>query len=201
MNGATSPRPERWRTFIALPLPDDLRSEIAAELEVVRAAWPRARWARPDGLHVTLRFLGATGSHLVPQLGAALQDAARGQPALACSLGRVGTFGRGPLRRVVWVGFDRGAAEVAALAGRVDAALRERGLLPHVPGAGETARELRPHVTLAREVPAGLVDDVARALAPAAGRDWAARQLVLMRSHGDVGGSRYEKLLSLPLRG
>jgi 2'-5' RNA ligase len=44
------------RLFVALGIDDNLRSRIARFLDGVRGFAPDARWARPESLHVTLKF-------------------------------------------------------------------------------------------------------------------------------------------------
>ena len=46
------------RLFIALDIDDDIRERIARFVDGVRAFAPDARWAKPESLHVTLKFIG-----------------------------------------------------------------------------------------------------------------------------------------------
>jgi 2'-5' RNA ligase len=46
------------RLFVALDIDDNLRGRIARFLDGVRGFAPDARWARPESLHVTLKFIG-----------------------------------------------------------------------------------------------------------------------------------------------
>lgn len=52
--------PNRHRSFYALPLPEQLRGEVASFIEELRRLDNRnIRWTPPENLHLTLRFLGA----------------------------------------------------------------------------------------------------------------------------------------------
>ena len=46
------------RLFVALDIDDDIRNRIARFLDGVRGFAPDVRWARPESLHVTLKFIG-----------------------------------------------------------------------------------------------------------------------------------------------
>jgi hypothetical protein len=57
-------RPERYRLFIAIALPEPVRHAIEKAQEGLRAALPAKsiRWTRTDQFHLTLRFLSGRPS-------------------------------------------------------------------------------------------------------------------------------------------
>jgi len=122
----------------------------------------------PEQAHVTLQFLGdvdgtladhadeATTSdsdhdaaeHRVPGLSAlvsALDDAVADcdVPPFDCTLGGYGTFPEGDYVSVVWLGVEKGSAELSRLAGAVERATGGFGFAPD-------DHAFTPHVTLAR---------------------------------------------------
>ena len=75
------------RLFIAVPLPSEAESEIAALVEQVRAdgvpgGGRDVRWVRLDSLHLTLRFLGPTLEDRIGAAAEATRAAAADGPAL-----------------------------------------------------------------------------------------------------------------------
>jgi len=46
------------RIFIALDIDDAIRARIARFVDGVHGFAPEARWAKPESLHVTLKFIG-----------------------------------------------------------------------------------------------------------------------------------------------
>ena len=44
----------KMRIFIALDIPPEIRKRLAEYMEHARSYAPEARWARVEGLHVTL---------------------------------------------------------------------------------------------------------------------------------------------------
>ena len=126
---------------MALEVPGPLRATLADHLDRCRAAAPAFRWVPPDGLHVTLRFVGSVSPEVLDGLRGGLRRL-EGQ-AFRLALDGVGTFGGRSAPRVVWIGLREGTEPAAELAERVEAVCRAAGLEPET-------RPFRGHVTLAR---------------------------------------------------
>ncbi len=60
------------RLFIALDIPAEIRARLTEYMERARALAPDARWARVEGLHVTLKFIGHVDDAAVEKIKAAL---------------------------------------------------------------------------------------------------------------------------------
>ena len=106
-------------------------------------------------------------------------------------LEELGTFKRGRLARVVWLGLGSGHQEIAVLAGQVEAECARAGLEPE-------ARRYHAHLTLARARArdgAPLPD----LPAPPDLEAWRADELILYRSRLGRGGSVYEPMRRLRL--
>jgi 2'-5' RNA ligase len=86
-------------------------------------------------MHLTLRFFGETSSGQIPEIEALMRRAAQRMP-FEVSFGTVGAFDSWDNPKVVWIGVDKGAAELAALAGAF--------------GASEGARPYFAHLTIGR---------------------------------------------------
>ena len=196
--------PHRWRPpdddalgqprlFIAVPVPADVEAAISEVVERVRAAATPAdgrdvRWVRLDSLHLTLRFLGPTPADRVEATAAATHSAAAASRAFEVVLGRAGSFPSGKRPRALWVDVLEGAEELAALGGRVDGELRDRGW-------SFDDRPFRAHLTLARADGIRAGATIAARLIEAA-RDlelrFTADRIILFESHTGGGPARYE---------
>jgi len=187
---------QKLRLFVACELPEGMRDALAhVQDDLRRAGAPRLRWVRPEGIHITLKFLGEVERERVPEIAHALTDAI--VPfRLEMTPNVLGAYG-GSRIRVVWVGLEGGVERLAELARRVDDALAAAGF-------DRERRPFSPHLTLAR-VPDRLPMPERTALA-ALVRDYRLRhvspmmltEVSLMQSTLGPGGSVYRTVAKFP---
>jgi 2'-5' RNA ligase len=151
--------PRSLRLFVAVELPDDLKRALQdAVTRLKRAGADEGlRWVRPEGIHLTLKFLGATAPERVPAIIEALRQQLRGAKALTVRPAGFDAFHGGKRAatfrtwresyahniRVLIVGLTGEVDALSGLAECVEAALNPLGF----------PRERRPffgHLTLAR---------------------------------------------------
>ena len=63
------------RAFIAIEIPEAIKEGVAAVSARLESAGVDARWSRPEGVHLTLKFLGDVGEERVPEILQALARA------------------------------------------------------------------------------------------------------------------------------
>ncbi|GAC1430040.1 MAG: hypothetical protein NVSMB65_03500 [Chloroflexota bacterium] len=185
------------RLFFAVMVPEAQRRAVLHATRHLEEVRRHVRWARPEGLHVTLRFLGdCTDERAEAALAAGAEAAAA--PVMEVVLEGLGVFPSLTRPRVVWVGMTAGGLELVALHGRLEHALLRRGVV-------RDREHFTPHLTLGRvRAAAGAADRqaVGRAVA-AAPRDvygrFPATQLELVESVLGREGARYTTVASLPL--
>jgi 2'-5' RNA ligase len=193
--------PGTSRLFVAVPVADDVRASVAELMARVAGApieerlQGQPRWVRVEGLHITLRFLGATPDERRADVAAAVEVAARGVAPFQITLNGGGAFPDPYRPRVLWIGIQAGSSELAALARRLHDELR---LL----GWPSDDRPFQGHLTLARTDGVAGADGHARRLVEAS-KDlqltWQADRLVLYKSIQGRGPARYEALAEAPL--
>jgi 2'-5' RNA ligase len=184
------------RTFIAVPVGEDVKQAVAAlEADLARAG-ADVKWVEPRNLHLTLKFLGDTKTRQIEPICGALREAVRGAAAFDTTLAGTGTFPPGGRRiRVVWVGLAEGKERLAELAGRVECACATQGF----------AKEQRPfsaHLTIGRVRPgARRLEDLAARVSEAGFNPLkvSVDRVNLVRSELSPKGPTYTVLESLPL--
>lgn len=182
---------EPLRLFVAVLPPPAVREAVAAAQAALRRPEVAVRWVAPEGVHLTLQFLGATPSARLPVLTAALAGAAAAGRPLGLRTAGLGIFpGAGPRARVVWLGLAGEVGLLAALQAGVTAATGPLGFPAE-------ARPFTPHLTLGRvrdeaDAPArqALARAVQAAMAPAPAA-WPVDDVALMRSVLGRGGAVY----------
>jgi RNA 2',3'-cyclic 3'-phosphodiesterase len=183
------------RVFVALDIPEDVRCALGVLIDRLSALGRGARWARPESLHVTLKFIGEVSDEKVGTIRDAL---GRIPPMAPVEMRFRGTgFFPSPRRpRVFWARIEAGP-ELAVLAAAVEAALEPLG----IPGE---QRDFKPHLTLARfktdEGLAALREELARAGAAEFGVA-TATAFHLYQSILRPSGAEYVRQASFPLVG
>jgi 2'-5' RNA ligase len=178
------------RIFIALDIPAEIRTALTEYMERARALAPDARWARVEGLHVTLKFIGEVSDARVQEIKTALA-LVKAAP-FAVRFDGVGFFPNTNAARVFWAGVD-GGKELPQLASSVDAALKKIGIT-------REDKPYHPHLTLARAGAHLLRDLQILAANPTIQfgstifGSMTAREFFLYQSQPQKGGSRYVKL-------
>lgn len=189
------------RLFVAVPVANGVRDSIRELMEAVAGAsideraYGQPRWVRVDGLHLTLRFLGATPDERQPALGEAIAAATRGVAPFRVVLSGGGAFPDSRWPRVLWIGIREGAPQLADLALRLDERLAPMGWPPE-------GRPFAPHLTLARTDGVPHADERARRLAELAeglSFGWQVDRVVLYKSIQGHGPARYEVVAEAPL--
>ena len=187
------------RLFVACEVPDDVKECIGEVIENLRSHSGNAvRWIRPEGVHVTLKFLGEVPTKKLPAVKLAIQEAVVGNSPFELEFSNIGTFGGREGLRIMWVGIAGDVLRLEALVRAVNAALAVVGFEPE-------RRPFRPHLTLGRvrdeistrnraeiEVAVGKVS-----VPPVS---WRTAQVSLMRSRLTAQGATYEVLATFPRR-
>lgn len=189
--------PESLRLFVAIELPGEV-SEAVGRLQhqLQRRGLEKLRWVRPEGIHVTLKFLGATPAEKVPAIESALRAAVEGIAVHELALGKLGSFG-GNRPRVLWVDLTGELGAAKRLHGQVEAATEKLGF-------PREARGWSPHITLARVRPE-TVREAAGALSSAIADTESPSGVIpvtevsLMRSTLRPSGAVYERVAAFPL--
>lgn len=135
------------RTFIAVfpPLRTRTAATTAARETVRRLDGPagRVRWARPENVHLTLKFLGDVREELLEDLRIALEKTCARHAPFDVRLAGLGAFPSGRRARILWVGIDAGSDRLRSLAADLDVALAPLGF-------EREERAFAPHLTLGR---------------------------------------------------
>ena len=195
----SSRQPEQLRLFVAVTLPAEARDAIARLIQGLRAAdLTGVRLVDPDGVHLTLKFLGNVDLSRVSALTDALDAIGKGTAPFALHLRDVGVFPDRQSPRVLWTGVSGDTEALAALARRVDDACANVGF-------PREQRQFSPHLTLARLRDRASADDRQRAgtvlahigLAP--GKSFAVEALHLIKSTLTPSGPIYDTVHTVTL--
>jgi 2'-5' RNA ligase len=192
---------ETIRAFVAIPLPDPLLAQLERVQRRLEGDVPprSVRWVRPDGIHLTLKFLGDTSTERIPEIRAALGAVGRNAPPFDFAVAELGCFPDPRRPRVVWVGVQEPTGRLAALQDAVEEVLAPFGYRPE--GRGFT-----PHLTLGRvqrrvdrrDLPR--IGEVVSAMGVGTLGEVSVDRFALIRSILKPTGAEYTALAEFPLR-
>ena len=139
-----SHNPEEIRSFIAIELPEEVKRGLAKlRRELERAEHTFVKWVNPEGIHLTLKFLGNIPSKQVAELTKAVEEATRGISPFNLEISGLGAFPNLKQPRVLWVGIGGEIGKLSSLQQNIDSALAPLGFT-------KEDRPFVPHLTLAR---------------------------------------------------
>lgn len=175
------------RAFVALEMDDLIRDRLASLVAELRGRLPGVSWARPEGIHLTLRFLGDANPSALDAMTPRLRAAASRCPPASPVVSGLGVFPERGRARVLWIGIAVPPA-VETLQSECEAAAVAAGFDPE-------PRPFRPHLTLGRWREGAPRPDLPTGDLGAA----SLRCLVLYRSELHPGGARYTPLFRFGL--
>ena len=189
---------DAYRAFIALPLPRMVLDCLSGVQHCLATQGVRARWVRPEGMHLTLKFLGRLLPEKVDAVVALLDTVAVHYAPLQLTAQGLGGFPARGRPRVLWAGIGGESERLGCL--HQDIAV---GLAPL--GWPEEKRSFRGHLTLARTKGRRPFErHIGGLLAQCDSNEpvaFVADQLVLYRSRLRPEGAVYDKLSQRVLSG
>jgi len=141
------------RLFVALDLPKNARANLSETIARLKSECPESdrakiRWSRPEGLHITLKFIGHIDPAKLASVRTSLATVHSPEP-VEIKIRGVGFFPNERQPRVAYCGVEA-SSNLAQLASDTARSLEPLGILPE-------SRPYLPHLTLARfSSPSGL---------------------------------------------
>lgn len=131
------------RTFVAVPISDSVKGEIADFLNRIKRSNADVRWVKPESVHITLKFLGDVDPERIESIRRCAQEAVQSVRRFSVRLAGTGAFPNDKRPRVLWIGITEGSAELKQAASRIDEALCSFGF-------EKEKRPFSPHLTVGR---------------------------------------------------
>src|SRR5690606_30724510 len=156
------------------------------------------RWVRPEGIHVTLKFLGDVPRGSIADIQAALDEAVRGHSPFGLTAFGLGAFPNTRRPRVVWVGVEGAVRRLKALRRSVEETISPLGYPAE-------DRPFEPHLTLGRverrasRGELDLIGDLVERSEIGELASWQVEAVSLMRSELKPGGAVYTEVYRAPL--
>jgi len=185
------------RSFIALDLPGAVRRQLEALIRELAQSGAQVGWVRPEGIHLTLKFLGNVELELIERIKPVLARIGERTEPIHIEPAGCGAFPAIKQPRVVWVGLGGEGGALAALQGEVEEAMVPFGFAPE-------DRPFRPHLTLGRVKGRKHILALQQILLARQGftaEPFDVAELVLYKSDLRPDGARYTPLFRAPFAG
>ena len=182
--------PSTIRTFIALELPPSLISLLAKVQKDLQSMGLRAKWVRPENIHLTLKFLGNISPAEIDKISRAMVDAVGKMEPFTLVAEGIGVFPGKKRPRVIWVG----------LKGQVQLLFALQRLLEDNLAALGYKKETRPfkgHLTLGRfkqSVNPNTIRRVLQEFGDLTIEEFTARRVIVYKSDLKPTGAVYSQL-------
>ena len=191
---------EKIRTFVAIEMPEVAKALLSGVIKRLQDAnLNGVRISRPEGVHLTLKFLGDISRPQLEPIESALNAALEQHGVFRLALGEPGVFPNASRPRVLWVGVNGNTVALESLASSAENALEPLGF-------PRDKRGFNPHLTVARVRDGTSVGDrqraeeVLRSGAEGSVIEFDVNAVSLMRSTLHPTGAIYDCLVSFPLK-
>jgi len=187
--------PPTIRTFIALELPPSVILLLEKVQEDLKSMKLRAKWVRPENIHLTLKFLGNINPGDIDKIGEAMMDAVDDFTAIDLVARGVGVFPGIKRPRVIWVGLGGQIQLLFAMQRKLEDNLASLGFK-------KEKRPFKGHLTLGRFRPTvnpNTIRHIMREYANLYSEEFTASRIILFKSDLKPTGAVYSQLLQAVL--
>ncbi len=183
------------RLFIAIEISSEVRQNLCSVMNDLRQVWTGVRFVRPEGIHLTLKFLGEVTEEKTERITTALNDVSRSHIPFRVEVRSLGRFPERGRPRVVWSGVREETGILPVLADQIEMAMEKIGF-------EKEKRGFKAHITLGRVKGGGGEDRGLRLLEENSERIFGSYEVDrfhLIKSTLLPDGARYEKLRTFEL--
>ena len=131
------------RTFIAIPLPDDIKTYLKRVHDLLEPISEGIKWVDPVNMHITLKFLGETPEWMLEDVKNEFIRIASNVEPFQMTLKHLGQFPKEGDPRILWAGLQKVPPVVYALSDEFNAGYMAKGF-------DDSGKKFKPHITLGR---------------------------------------------------
>jgi 2'-5' RNA ligase len=183
------------RLFLAIPINKHILDALAGATDRLRGSRGPVRWVRPEGMHLTLKFLGDTAEDRVEPLVQAVTGICQDVVPFPISVAGTGAYPGLRRPRVLWAGVVENSGSLKRLVKQIEEEAEKLGW-------EREKRGLSPHITIGRVKGNMNIARLTTAVKEIKDEHWGdqeAGEVVLYSSELKPGGAVYQKVHVFPL--
>jgi len=180
------------RTFICFEIPAAVKEQIVKLQNELRSYGRGVRWVNPEGIHLTLKFLGDVPEENIGNIAEAVKTAARGLSPVTITIASAGAFPNFKRPRVLWIGIEEPTGQMGKIHESIEQELETLGY-------EKENRRFSPHLTLGRIKSFEGVEEVTDELSNMEINfgEFTAAEIIIMKSELKQTGAVYSPLFKL----
>ncbi len=185
------------RCFIAISLPEEIKKGMMAIQDRLKASGADVSWTQPEGMHLTLKFLGEIEEKMPPQIETVLGIVVASVRPFLLDVSGMGVFPDMRRPRVVWIGIRGNDDSLIRLQGGIEKELEMIGFPAE-------DRRFAPHITLGRIRSPGKAEHLLTLIEEEKDMEldgFKVSDVHLIQSELRPAGAIYTKLYSVELKG
>ncbi|MCJ7498768.1 RNA 2',3'-cyclic phosphodiesterase [bacterium] len=183
------------RLFLAIPLEKQILDTLGGVVEKLLSFRAPVRWVRPEGMHLTLKFLGETNEDSVGPLVEAIKGVTSSIPPFPITVTGAGAYPSLRRPRVLWAGVVENSGTLKRLVKNIEEEVEKLGW-------ERERRAFSPHITIGRvkgNMNIARLTAAIKEIKDAYWGDQEVGELVLYSSELKPGGAVYERVHVFPL--
>ena len=184
------------RSFIAIELPPLIKSRIEEIQNKLKSSTSDVRWVRPEGIHLTLKFLGNIEEEKILEISDLVKQCASDITSFPLTVRTLGAFPNEKNPKVIWVAASDDSGNLGKLQQTLENRLSSMGFKVE-------KRAFSPHLTLGRlkssKGKRELINNLADHKQLECGT-FEAQEVCLFKSELKPRGAIYTKLKVFPLQ-
>jgi 2'-5' RNA ligase len=131
------------RTFVAVETSDAVRQRAAELIATLAATGAKVSWVQPHNLHLTLKFLDEVPLNSIPEVSAAVREAAATCAPFDLEIRTAGAFPSASRPRTLWLGTGQSSEPLGKLHAALESSLKLLGF-------PKEHRRFAAHLTIGR---------------------------------------------------
>ena len=131
------------RTFVAIPVPDDVSGLQDQLRSVIPERYGRIKWVNKDRLHLTLKFVGDTPESSFKSIQDKLESISNTSETIQLKIEGTGCFPIKERPRILWSGITGEISKLEKLFNEIQSSLKSLGFY-------KDDKLFHPHITLGR---------------------------------------------------
>ncbi|MCX7822753.1 MAG: RNA 2',3'-cyclic phosphodiesterase [Syntrophobacterales bacterium] len=184
------------RAFIAIDLPEIVKRDLENLQKILMSETKKIRWVRPEGIHLTLKFLGNIRINFIQKIEEIIKGVVQHYKPLRLTPKGCGAFPSLKNIRVIWVGLEGDVDILRELQKTLEQELE-------VIGFPKEDRHFTPHLTLGRAKDSYRDERLSKALLLNASTfqssSFYADEIVIFKSTLTPSGAIYSKISAIKL--